>query len=83
METIWLRVARQPGVGVNVDAPGQDQEAAGIDRFGLRMRGDQVLADRLDAATGDGHVGAERALGGDHHAAFDDQIGHWLPIIGR
>ena len=62
------------GVGVDVDEPGRDVAAGGVEHRGRRRR--RQVADRGDAVAGDADVGAagRAASAVDHLAAADEHV---------
>ncbi len=79
-EAIRLIVGRQPGVGMDVHASGKDQHPGRIKRLGTGRRG-QARTNFADPPVGHRDVSLERALGGDHGSAADDQVGQSVPSV--
>ncbi len=78
-EAVGPRICRDAGVGVDVDDPGEDEEAARVDDLpGRRRETFEIGFHGGDPAALDGDVGARRTLRRDHDAAPDEQIGHGL-----
>ena len=71
-EVLALGVPRVLEVTVQVDRPGQDHQAAGIDDFVRSGQHPVVIAERGDALPGDDHMGTERPVRGRHHAVGDN-----------
>ena len=57
-EPIRLIIGREPGVGVDVHAAGQDEHPGRVDRLGSALPG-QVGTDGADPPVGHGNVGVE------------------------
>ncbi len=75
-EAVGFGVARDPGVGVDVDHAGEHQHAGRIDHpLGGRGRTRERRLDRGDDAAVGREIGAARPVDRDDRAAGDDEVG--------